>query len=449
MKYLIIVLLFSFKQLYLLIKSNKELEVSIWLFSLIFAISNTVRSIQILLGFMFLPLVTFWVICKLAIKSKFEFSSLLNMPNRHDIRLMTILEILIKFVLLELGLRMYFILKKCFVGGRINPNPKEFIFFLIVGSPLWFLQLIEDISIEIQNIFREDLSNKAYSYRFLIRVWLIKKAILDLLYDRLSKRYKILISLRIYVRNGGLDFNPNLKFHVREFNLKESSILSKTAKGVLKGHPMLNDRALSEMGYPVTHLPPKTLRGTWFKFSHDRRLNFIATNTIQDRNIISQKKIGSFEADSKEKMLGLKCAEYHRWTSDNEIVLNKFDKVVPINASFKYSSREELIKNGVNDKVACKLISERNEYKDLTQHELDYMEGFFMSNSIVNESGRRALDVESLSRYGFKENGDIVSIAVSLNKQKEIWKLVELEDSYIEEFSKNVEDGVDNEFDSD
>jgi hypothetical protein len=211
---------------------------------------------------MFLPLVTFWVICKLAIKGKFEFSSLLNMPNRHDIRLMTILEILIKFVLLELGLRMYFILKKCFVGGRINPNPKEFIFFLIVGSPLWFLQLIEDISIEIQNIFREDLSNKAYSYRFLIRVWLIKKAILDLLYDRLSKRYKILISLRIYVRNGGLDFNPNLKFHVREFNLKEGSILSKTAKGVLKGHPMLDDRVLSETGYPVTHLPPKTLRGT-------------------------------------------------------------------------------------------------------------------------------------------------------------------------------------------
>jgi hypothetical protein len=56
--------------------------------------------------------------------------------------------------------------------------------------------------------------------------------------------------------------------------------------------------------------------------------------------------------------------------------------------------------------------------------------------------------VEALSKYGFKENDDIVNISVSLNKQKEIWKLVELPDSYIEEFSKNVEDGVPNEFES-
>jgi hypothetical protein len=41
-----------------------------------------------------------------------------------------------------------------------------------------------------------------------------------------------------------------------------------------------------------------------------------------------------------------------------------------------------------------------------------------------------------------------VSISVSLNKQKEIWKLVELPDSYIEEFSKNVEEGIPNEFES-
>ena len=445
---MIIVLLISLKQLYLLINSNKELRVSIWLFSLIFAISNVVRSTQVLLGFIFLTLVVFWVVYNLFIKSKFEFSSLLIMPNRHDIRLTTILEILIKFILLELGLRIYFILKKCFIGGKLNPSPKEFIFSLIVGSPLWFLQLIEDISIEVQNIFREDLYNKAYRYRFLIRIWLVKKSVLDILYDRLNKRYKILISLRIYVRNGSLDFNPNLKIDVREFRMKEGSIRSITGKGVLKSHPMLGNRVLSETGYPVTHMPPKTHKGVWLKFSHDRRLNFIATNTIQDREIINKNRIGSFEADSKEKVSGLKYAEYNRWTKDDNITLNKFDKMVPTNASFKHSSREELIENGINGETANKIISERDKYEEFSQHELDFMEGFFMSNSIIGESGKRALDVESLSNYGFKENDDIVSISVSLNKQKEIWKLVELPDSYIEEFSKNVEEGIPNEFES-
>jgi hypothetical protein len=85
--------------------------------------------------------------------------------------------------------------------------------------------------------------------------------VLDILYDRLNKRYKILISLRIYVRNGSLDFNPNLKIDVREFRMKEGSIRSITGKGVLKSHPMLGNRVLSETGYPVTHMPPKTHKG--------------------------------------------------------------------------------------------------------------------------------------------------------------------------------------------
>jgi hypothetical protein len=94
--------------------------------------------------------------------------------------------------------------------------------------------------------------------------------------------------------------------------------------------------------------------------------------------------------------------------------------MVSTNASFKHSSREELIENGVNGEIVDKIISERGEYKELAQHELDYMEGFFMSNSIIGKSGKRALDVEALSKYGFKENDDIVNISVSLNKQKEI-----------------------------
>jgi hypothetical protein len=94
--------------------------------------------------------------------------------------------------------------------------------------------------------------------------------------------------------------------------------------------------------------------------------------------------------------------------------------MVPTNASFKHSSREELIENGINGETANKIISERDKYEEFSQHELDFMEGFFMSNSIIGESGKRALDVESLSNYGFKENDDIVSISVSLNKQKEI-----------------------------
>jgi hypothetical protein len=136
------------------------------------------------------------------------------------------------------------------------------------------------------------------------------------LHDRLVVRYEILKNLRIFISSGKLKFNPNeIKnrlYSGRKFNIWESSIRTMTPKGFLVQHPLLNIYPESGMGYTVTHRPVVGQKGGYFKFSHDRNPNFIVSNEIQNKNIIKDRAVRSFQASDSEKNLAIRVAEFRR-----------------------------------------------------------------------------------------------------------------------------------------
>lgn len=95
---------------------------------------------------------------------------MIKLPNRSKIDVINILKIIMCFSFTELGIRIYFILKKLVLRDKIPMDFKQIGFSIIFGSPLWFLKLVEEISVDLYRDIRRDLSDKKLMYRPLIRL---------------------------------------------------------------------------------------------------------------------------------------------------------------------------------------------------------------------------------------------------------------------------------------
>jgi hypothetical protein len=81
-----------------------------------------------------------------------------------------ILKIIICFSFTELGIRIYFILKKIVLRDKIPVDLAQIGFSIVFGSPLWFLKLVEEISVDLYRDIRRDLSDKKLMYIPMIRL---------------------------------------------------------------------------------------------------------------------------------------------------------------------------------------------------------------------------------------------------------------------------------------
>jgi len=349
-----------------------------------------------------------------------------------------ILKIIICFSFTELGIRIYFILKKIVLRDKIPVDLAQIGFSIVFGSPLWFLKLVEEISVDLYRDIRRDLSDKKLMYIPMIRLWSFKLSVLIKLHDRLVARHEILKNLRLFISSGKLRFNPNdpskLCFS-RRFNIWESSIRTKTPKGFIVEHPLIDIYPESGMGYTVTHRPVIGQHGGYFKFSHDKNPSFVVSNEIQDKNIVKDRVVRSFRASDSEKNLAVRVAEFRRWYNNERIHINSFDRRQIVHKGFADISKEDLLKLKVSERLADQVIEERSKINDLEHFELDFIENFLVSNTYRDESGKEILKIEEMAKHSFSKEDNLFQTARAINIQMKAYSLWELDDEYLREFT--------------
>ena len=438
-RYSLIFLFFNLRQIYFMLNSDMRFKSPIWLNMSVFFISSNMRFLQVCFAILIMPVVSSYILWYLIKEREFRFKYLIKLPNRSKIDVINILKIIMCFSFTELGIRIYFILKKLVLRDKIPMDFKQIGFSIIFGSPLWFLKLVEEISVDLYRDIRRDLSDKKLMYRPLIRLWSFKLSIIIKLHDRIVVRYEILKNLRIFISSGKLRFNPNeirsRSYFNRGFNIWESSIRTMTPKGFLVQHPLLDIYPESGMGYTVTHRPIPGQHGGYFKFSHDRNPNFIVSNEIQNKNIIKDRVVRSFQANNSEKILAIRVAEFRRWYINEKMHINGFDTRQIVHKGFAGISREELLKMKVPEKLVDQIMEERSKISDLEQFKLDFIEDFLNSNTYRDESGKTILKVEEMAKYNFNKEDDLYNTARAINIQMKAYSLWELDDDYLREFT--------------
>lgn len=418
--------------------SEMRRESPICLNMLVFFISSNIRFLQACFAVLVVPFASSYIIWCLIREREFRFKYLIKLPNRSKVDALNILKIIMCFSFTEFGIRIYFILKKIVLRDKIPVDLRQIGFSIVFGSPLWFLKLVEEISVDLFRDIRRDLSDKKPMYRPLIRLWSFKLSVLLILHDRLVARYEILKNLRLFISSGKLKFNPNdlskLCFS-RRFNIWESSIRTRTPKGFIVEHPLIDIYPESGMGYTVTHRPLIGQHGGYFKFSHDKNPSFVVSNEIQNKVIIKDRAVRSFRAGDSEKILAVKVAEFRRWYNNEKIHINNFDRRQIVHKGFANISKEDLLKLEVSEKLADQIIEERSKIDDLEHFKLDFIEDFLASNTYRDESGKEILKIEEMAKHSFSKEDDLFHTAREINIQMKAYSLWELDDEYLKEFT--------------
>lgn len=443
-KYLMFLIVLNLKQLYNLVRYRKKSESPIWLSMIVFLIASNVRFVQICCGIIIFPLILFLMILELILNKEFRFERLMRMPKDYDVRLIGILKIVLCFTITESGIRIYLILKKIFMGGRTPINFNQIVFNLILGSPLWFLNLVEEISIELYKDINTNLSSKKISSRFSIRIWRFKNSIRLILYERLKLRYNLLKSFKIYWLNGKLNFNPSSKgkklynLLVREDHLiKSGAFRSEVFNNIVKRHPIIYKGNIWGNGLPITHTPKLEQRGLLVKFSHDNTPNFIIYNDLQKKDIMCDSIVESFKANKDEIDLSYKFACHERFTKDENIHINAFrnDRRMVLDKSYKNVKEGDLKNFNFDKELIDKILKDIGDYPDYNHYEIDYIDNFKAKNSYdanlkskLNSNKSRVLDIEKISQYDFDEKDNLYDICRKINIQQELLQLWEISD---------------------